>query len=932
MARTNLLLLLTLLTTNLPWVYGAAEDKGGVECPNDLNDFCECSYGVIGSKIACQGGNPEDILRRLANQYIHWLKIEDCESSPVLGILPAARIRALELVKCNLVGVSVGSFALLGLELRELTLSGNKFKTLPNLGNMPKLLSLNVAENEIADVDEKAVAGLQQLQQLRLSNNKIGNVKGVEKVSKSLRLIDLSHNHIKTLPDYLFRRFNDLRYVDLSFNEIERVSSNTFNGAGELTELRLSDNSLTDIDGQSFEGNPKLQKLILRNNGLNESTFGNLRGVGSIDYADLSGNKMEKIPSLLHFKNLTTLQLDSNAIGAIERLSLKHGGNLTKLSLEGNKISKIDENSFKTLGNLLTLGLGGNSLTVLGKDTFVGLVKIEKLGLKNNALRGLHDDVFKPAVGITALDLSRNDLLTISTKLFKGLAKLVYIDLSQNRLSVIEPLTFDRRIASIHLNANPLNCGPGMEWFMNWATGLNVRTAPMSMKEATCVVPEEFAGKGLREVVLSKVNNTITNSLGSLGATGQRNGLNFFGAGLPHGAAGIPMLTQSIQTVPVLGALSRILPGLRDIAVKDSGLLRSNGGSTDKLNSAIEDFAAPLVRMSTGNGPMYYDIEQLVQAIPKIIVHADDTSEASQKFFNISAIPPNVLAHIMKGNTIPGIDKETMKLFIDKYFSRIVNMIDRLNKGEVTEEDAAKVVPNIKTLPPVIVSSFINNEGLPMINETSIEIIKGYYMNRLSLDDDEGSEDGNILSSSPFAGKLLKLIPKGYNMKKISQSVIQEIMNGKVPNFGELPEDLQEHFKSNSADLFEVFQYSQTSMEELMKKLPNFDKSHLNRVKPYDIGEIKATVPNAEDSQKWNETVFIGTCVLLIFLLALGVIYTVYLCMKIRAMRKALPQKETIPPPNPRNMSFYPYDSSTPREQRNSDLRLRTSGDRNRMA
>lgn len=141
-------LLLTLLVFSCRPVL--TTDNGYVECPNGLDDVCKCSYNAVGSRIECPGTDPREIITRLKNNYIHVLIIENCNIPKILPPLPAGRIRSLELSHCNLEEASIGAFTLLSSELKELHLNNNQFKKFPNLGILPKLISLNLSNNSVS--------------------------------------------------------------------------------------------------------------------------------------------------------------------------------------------------------------------------------------------------------------------------------------------------------------------------------------------------------------------------------------------------------------------------------------------------------------------------------------------------------------------------------------------------------------------------------------------------------------------------------------------------------------------------------------------------------------------------------------------------------------------------------------------------------------
>uniref|UniRef100_A0A0K0FC65 LRRCT domain-containing protein n=1 Tax=Strongyloides venezuelensis TaxID=75913 RepID=A0A0K0FC65_STRVS len=910
-------------------------DNGYVECPNDLNDICKCSYNAVGSKIECPGADPREVISRLKNNYIHVLIIENCNIPKILPPLPAGRIRSLELSHCNLEETSFGAFALLSSELKELHLNNNQFKKFPNLGILPKLISLNLSNNSISNIESNVFSGFKSLRNLRLRNNFLQNLtsNAFNDVRKSLSVLDLRGNKISTTSSLFKKNMTSLEHLDLSLNKLTNISDFEFSGCKNLVEVRLFYNRINRFSPKAFGNETKIKQLYLGGNLLTSSHVTACKGFNELELLELSHNKVEKIPEFYGFPNVTTIKLDKNTITELKKANFKGCPNLRVLYLDGNAISKIEDDSFIGLNNLTTLGLGDNLLTKVTKKTFHGIKKLKKLNLRKNSLTNLDDDTFKEMQELSAIDMSSNDIMKVPRKLFHRLPKLDYIDLSKNRITSIETMSFDNKVANILLTENPLHCDQNMEWFMNFISSLSIRTAPMKNKEAQCVFPEKFSGKGLKEVVMTKANDTITRSIAQLNSPPVAGA----GAGvlrnlLPPGSAGLPMMSQSLQSMPVIGALSRILPGVREATAKEDiwrSLFGNKIRNSDHLNSAIEEFVNPITRMATGDA-LPSDVESLVQAVPKMVVHAAAEENLSTgKNFNISSLPPNVLEHLLNGGSIPGVDKHVMDDLIVKNFNRIIGTIEKLKNGTISEDEAAKIIPPFKSLPQSIVKKFVSGDDIKFIDEYGVDLIRNYYLERLPIDFDESSEDNeeddekkNYLFKSAFAKKMYKLLPKGYNVSKIPKNVLETIVSGGVPNFRDLPLDLQEYLKEHSSDLVRVFESENKPIEELMSKLPNFDKSHLDRVETYDISKLSANVVDQKERSSWKETVFYATLTLLAIISFFAICYITYLAVRIYHGKYPPKKKDDEQQRGNRSVLpgvvFTPNHHSTPRGVLNS--------------
>lgn len=53
--------------------------------------------------------------------------------------------------------------------------------------------------------------------------------------------------------------------------------------------------------------------------------------------------------------------------------------------------------------------------------------------------------------------------------------------------------------------------------------------------------------------------------------------------------------------------------------------------------------------------------------------------------------------------------------------------------------------------------------------------------------------------------ELLKVLPSGYDINRIPKEAIEALVQGEIPNFSTLPDDLQKHLVANRQLLFSTF-------------------------------------------------------------------------------------------------------------------------------
>ncbi|XP_035003340.2 leucine-rich repeat-containing G-protein coupled receptor 5-like [Hippoglossus stenolepis] len=159
--------------------------------------------------------------------------------------------------------------------------------------NLPELRTLSL--NGAADLTEfPDLTGTKSLESLTITGARIISLpSSVCEQLPNLQLLDLSYNHIHSLPS--FSACENIQKIDLHHNDIEELQENNFHGLMSLSSLDLSWNRLTSVKPNSFSALPALTKLDLSSNQLSSLT---LTGLQSLTHLRLAGNDqlMELIP------------------------------------------------------------------------------------------------------------------------------------------------------------------------------------------------------------------------------------------------------------------------------------------------------------------------------------------------------------------------------------------------------------------------------------------------------------------------------------------------------------------------------------------------------------------------------------------------------------------------------------------------------------
>lgn len=205
-----------------------------------------------------------------------------------------------------------------------------------------------------------------------------------------------------------------------------------------LTRLSCNSAGLTSFGVQDLPpSHPKLTSLRLFDNKIEQFNEELFKALPSLKVLDLSLNRLEQVPSLIHVPKLEELDLAFNKISHIsddafnglenlKRINL--GQNLVTsaalrfdqkvaldyLSLASNNIEVLRVGDFQQLNQLKELNIAGTRLRHIELGAFSTLTELEQLILTNNNLKELDFGGFLPSMpSLKILKLARNSLVEL---------------------------------------------------------------------------------------------------------------------------------------------------------------------------------------------------------------------------------------------------------------------------------------------------------------------------------------------------------------------------------------------------------------------------------------------------------------------------------------------------------------------------------------
>uniref|UniRef100_A0A8W7PMW4 Membrane glycoprotein lig-1 n=1 Tax=Anopheles coluzzii TaxID=1518534 RepID=A0A8W7PMW4_ANOCL len=284
--------------------------------------------------------------------------------------------------------------------------------------------------------------------------------------------LNLAFNNLEELNELTFLKFYSLETLNLSNNRLQTISNLTFGSLIRLVELDLSFNLIHTLERQAFDRLYALESLSLRENCLvtlapNQFHFNDhlsslaflppnpvdpITMVDEIYELDLSDNNFRRMP-YIETKEIALLKIDNNHI---ETLTVNKSFNVRALQIQHNNIYDADLFKFNRAEHI---DLSHNNL-----DNIVGLHEmnqLEYLDLSSNNVSKFDYNLKYSIRNIPSLVTLRLQNCSLSEHNIGGLLasdSILNLDLSQNnfvRLNVSD-LSRMRSLQYLSLNFNYL--------------------------------------------------------------------------------------------------------------------------------------------------------------------------------------------------------------------------------------------------------------------------------------------------------------------------------------------------------------------------------------------------------------------------------------------------------------------------------------------
>lgn len=207
---------------------------------------------------------------------------------------------------------------------------------------------------------------------------------------ESLEMLDLSQNKLKELPDCVFEPLSSLRNLDLSSNQLTHISQESFAGLELLERLYLHSNTIKSIQPAAFDGLEQLLELKLYRN---ELTMVPALKMPHLLLLDLRFNKIPSPgPADIQTPKLESLKLGGLGLSTLNQELLGSFKNLHELDISINQLKDFPPVLWEA-GGLVRLSLAGNPMGPLKWENFENLTELQELDISNLSLQSLPENM-----------------------------------------------------------------------------------------------------------------------------------------------------------------------------------------------------------------------------------------------------------------------------------------------------------------------------------------------------------------------------------------------------------------------------------------------------------------------------------------------------------------------------------------------------------
>ncbi|XP_073411993.1 transforming growth factor beta activator LRRC32-like [Dendrobates tinctorius] len=303
-------------------------------------------------------------------------------------------------------------------QLRNLDLSKNNLVRFPILPKINMVQHLNLSRNNIVELSILSSETEENLEMTSWHDtisylDLLSNVENITSHLTNIMDLDLSYNHLTSIPWQFLSYIGSLQNVNMAENCLQDMSGAFYyemsheNRTSSITALRtlktldIHGNFITYIPPWLFDLLPEIEEINLKNNNIRfcvpeETDYSTVNacttfsGAHHLRYLNLQNNNITRLPpnvflhGPLHFLDLSDnvgLNIHEGALTEVQQ-------SLQMISLKGNFMNDSQTN-LPCIKWLKTLDLSSNRLTVIPDHLQCSV--LESLNIQNNAMHLLDE-------------------------------------------------------------------------------------------------------------------------------------------------------------------------------------------------------------------------------------------------------------------------------------------------------------------------------------------------------------------------------------------------------------------------------------------------------------------------------------------------------------------------------------------------------------
>ncbi|XP_058461563.1 chondroadherin-like [Malaya genurostris] len=376
------------------------------------------------------------------------------------------------------------------------------------------------------ELDVLPIALNPSIRRLVIKFHRIRSIDSSIQFYTELTMLDLSYNHLLSIPQQIFMYQKKLLQLHLNNNKIGALSNKTFAGLTELRVLNLRGNFIDQVTSEMFSTLPKLEELNLGGNRIGSLDATAFEGLTELRILYLDDNAIKTIPtlSLTPLKTLAELYMGTNSLYKIQPGAFEGLHALKRLDIHGSMLVNLTMDTFRGLENIRSLDLSDNHLLKVPTVQLSALKRLEELAIGQNDFESIPEGAFFGLTNLKSIDISgalnlkqiqsgafssnpnlesvtiasNKELLEIDEGAFSGLPHIRKVILRDNKIATFrEELLPWKHLTDFDLSENPLTCDCQMLWLRNLLHRKNIETEEAQI---VCAYPERLHGEPLREI------------------------------------------------------------------------------------------------------------------------------------------------------------------------------------------------------------------------------------------------------------------------------------------------------------------------------------------------------------------------------------------------------------------------------------------------